>query len=119
MDYELWGRLLLAGATVRYTGIPFGMFRRHEAQKTQAICAQTLSTLDAAEALLELATDLDFRTKREILDDLRRYRYEFPQLAWRDTGRLARLGLPRSIVNGIRQLKRSGTIVGELTRSAK
>jgi glycosyltransferase involved in cell wall biosynthesis len=119
MDYELWGRLLLAGAKVRYTGIPFGMFRRHEAQKTQAICAQTLSTLDAAEALLEMAIDLDLQTKREILNDLRRYRHEFPQLAWRDTGRLARLGLPRSIVNGIRHLKWSGTIVGGLTRSAK
>jgi glycosyltransferase involved in cell wall biosynthesis len=119
MDYELWGRLLLAGAKVRYTGIPFGMFRRHEAQKTQAICEQTLSTLDAAETLLGMASDLDLQTKQEILDDLRRYRHEFPQLAWRATGRLARLGLPRSIVNGIRHLKRSGTIAGGLTRSAK
>ena len=70
MDYELWGKFFLAGATVRYTGIPFGIFRRHEAQKTQAICEQTVSTLDAAEALLGMASDLDLQTKQEILADL-------------------------------------------------
>ena len=35
MDYELWGRFFLAGATVHYTGIPFGYFRWHHGQKTQ------------------------------------------------------------------------------------
>ena len=119
MDYELWGRLLLAGATMRYTGIPFGMFRRHEAQKTQAISEQTLSTLDAAEALVDMASGLDLQTKREILADLRRYRHEFPEMVWRGTGRLARLGLPRSIVNGIRHLKQSGMTVSGLGRSIK
>ena len=112
MDYELWGRLLLAGATVRYTGIPFGVFRRHDAQKTQQIYAQTLSTLDAAEALLEMASGLDPQTKQEIAAELRRYRDEYPRLYWRSTGRLARLGLPRSMVNAVRYLRRAGMNIG-------
>src|SRR5262249_53462444 len=33
MDYELWGRFLMADGRFHYTGIPFGMFRRHRAQK--------------------------------------------------------------------------------------
>src|SRR5205085_2142938 len=35
MDFELWGRFFLAGAKVAYTEIPFGLFRCHDAQKTQ------------------------------------------------------------------------------------
>jgi len=116
MDYELWGRLLLAGATVRYTRIPFGVFRRHEAQKTGEILKQTMSTLDVAEALLGMATRLDLTTKREISAELRRYRDEYPGIAWRGTGRLARLGLPRPIVNGIRRLRRAGTIASGAPR---
>ena len=119
MDYELWGRLLLAGATLRYTEIPFGMFRHHEAQKTRQIVQQTLSTLDVAEALLGMAAGLDLRTKEEIASELRQYRDEFPELTWRNSGRLARLGLPRSIVKGIRYLKRAGMILGSSPRSVE
>jgi hypothetical protein len=118
MDYELWGRLLLAGAKVRYTGIPFGMFRRHEAQKTQLICEQTLSTLDAAEMLLGMANGLDSHTKQEISAELRRYRHEYPELTWRSTGRLAQLGLPRPIVHGIRYLTRKAKSVPGFSRTA-
>jgi glycosyltransferase involved in cell wall biosynthesis len=116
MDYELWGRLLLAGATVRYTGIPFGVFRRHEAQKTQQSYEQTMSALDAAEALLGMANGLDLQTKEEIFAELRRYREEYPELAWRGSGRLARLGLPRPMVHGIRHLKRAVTSVSGFSR---
>jgi glycosyltransferase involved in cell wall biosynthesis len=105
MDYELWGRLLLAGVRVEYTGIPFGCFRRHEAQKTGEILTQTASTLDAAEALLALDNLLSSETKREILADLRTYREEYPDIAWKHSGRLARIGLPRSIVTTIRTLR--------------
>jgi hypothetical protein len=112
MDYELWGRLLLAGATVRYTGIPFGVFRRHEAQKTQHAYEQTMSALDAADVLLGLASGLDLQTRQEISAELRRYREEYPELAWRSSGRLARLGLPHSIVNAIRYVRRAGMNVG-------
>jgi hypothetical protein len=112
MDYELWGRLLLAGAKVRYTGIPFGVFRRHEAQKTQHAYEQTMSALDAADVLLGLASGLDLQTRQEISAELRQYREEYPELAWRSSGRLARLGLPRSIVTAIRYVRRAGMNVG-------
>jgi glycosyltransferase involved in cell wall biosynthesis len=116
MDYELWGRLLLAGATVRYTGIPFGVFRRHEAQKTQQSYEQMLSTLDAAEALLGIASGLELQTKQEIFTELRRYRDEYPEIFWRGTGRLARLGLPRPMVHGIRYLRRAVMSVSSFSR---
>ena len=34
MDYELWGKFLLAGATFQYTHIGIAMFRLHDQQKT-------------------------------------------------------------------------------------
>jgi hypothetical protein len=119
MDYELWGRLLLAGATIRYTGIRFGVFRHHEAQKTHQIHEQIMSTLDVAEALLRIATGLDPQTREDISVELRRYRDEYPAMSWRNSGRLARLGLPRSIVNGLRRLRQAGMSPSDLLRLPK
>jgi len=119
MDYELWGRLLLAGATIRYTGIRFGVFRHHEAQKTHQIHEQIMSTLDVAEALLGIATGLDPQTREDISVELRRYRDEYPAMSWRNSGRLARLGLPRSIVNGLRRLRQAGMSPSDLLRLPK
>ena len=100
------GRFLLAGAELRYTGIPFGCFRFHEAQKTTDIARQTASTLDVAETLLA-AADLPPSSKRGLQAELQAYRQEYPQVLWKQTGRLARLGLPPSIVSPIRSLKQS------------
>jgi glycosyltransferase involved in cell wall biosynthesis len=105
MDYELWGKFFLAGTRIQYTGIPFGVFRRHQAQKTHQIVQQTLSTLDAAEMLAGEADSLSSEAKQDILAELRAYRTEYPGIAWKQTGRLARLGLPPSIVTPLRQLK--------------
>ena len=33
MDYDLWGRMLLHGASVHYTAIDIGVFRVHSSQK--------------------------------------------------------------------------------------
>jgi hypothetical protein len=114
MDYDLWGRLLLAGARMRYTGIPFGVFRLHEAQKTQQGWGRevTFSMLDTAETLLGMASGLDVRSKQEIASELRRCRDE----VWRGTGRLARLGLPRPMVHGIRYLRRAVKSVSGFSR---
>jgi hypothetical protein len=120
MDYELWGRFFLAGARVQYTGIPFGFFRRHEAQKTKAIEAQTQSTFDVAEALLALAESLPTAEREDILTELRAYREAYPELAWQHTGRLARLGLPPSIVTPLRMIKEKvQRSISDLTGSAK
>ena len=106
MDYELWGKFFLAGATVQYTGIPFGFFRRHKGQKTQESRKQTESMLDVATALIALADTLSAEAKQEILADLQAYREEYPEILWKQTGRLARLGLPPSIVIPIRNFDR-------------
>ena len=105
MDYELWGRFLVAGATFNYTGLAFGCFRRHAAQKTSAIEKQIASTLDVAEELLQAAQCLPARTKANIAAELRAYRHEHPEIVWRHTGRLARLGLPRSLVMCLRRVR--------------
>jgi hypothetical protein len=74
----------------------------HQAQKTTDIVRQTDSTLDTAIALLALTDSLSPEAKDEILADLKAHKAEFRDLAWSSTGRLARLGLPRSIVTPVR-----------------
>jgi hypothetical protein len=105
MDYELWGRFFLAGAKIRYTGIPFGMFRWHPGQKTQENIKQTESMLDAAAALVSLADSLPAERKQAILADLQAYREAYPLMVWRGSGRLAAIGLPPSIVIPVRKLR--------------
>ena len=101
MDYELWGRLLLAGVRFEYTDIPFGIFRQHEQQKTHDGWRTTQSLIATATRLLALAEDLPHHTRQEILGDLRAYERE----CWRRTGRLARLRLPRRVVMRLRTLR--------------
>jgi glycosyltransferase involved in cell wall biosynthesis len=105
MDYELWGRLLLAGATIVYTEIPVGIFRCHEAQKTHNLLKQTNALLDAAEALIRQPNPLPTQLRLELLQDLHDYRADYPAKLWKESGRLARLGLPESIVMPLRKLK--------------
>jgi len=105
MDYALWGHLLLAGATVVYTGIPFGIFRCHEAQKTHNLLKQTNSLLDAAEALIALPNPLTAELKLELLTEFREYRAAYPGILERESGRLTRMGLPQSVVAPIRKLR--------------
>lgn len=105
MDYELWGKLLLAGAEFRYTDIPFGMFRQQPNQKTQNVLEQTRSLLDTAAKLVRQADDFPSETKEQILSDLKDYDRRYQVQYWRGTGRLARIGLPPSIVGHLRKLK--------------
>ena len=120
MDYELWGKFFLAGARVRYTGIPFGVFRLHNAQKTRESLKQTESTLDVAQALIASTDSLSPETKQEILADLKAYREEYPEIVWKHSGRLARLDLPSSIVIPIRNLRQNlERTIGSLMRSSK
>ena len=99
MDYELWGKFLLAGAKFQYTAIAFGMFRLHAAQKTHDGWLQTQSLLHTAARLIERATTIDDETRRAMLADLRSYE----TATWRRSGRLARMGLPRGLVVRLRQ----------------
>jgi hypothetical protein len=105
MDYELWGEFFLAGANFRYTDINFGMFRQHAAQKTQDALGRTASLIDAARRLVEKAECLSTETRSEILAELDSYSRSYPARYWRDTGRLARIGLPPGAVTRLRSLR--------------
>lgn len=101
MDYELWGKFLLTGASLQYTGIPVGMFRLHSDQKTHDGWPQTQSLVATAARLVGRAPTVTEETRQAILADLRAYEDQ----CWTRTGRLARLGLPRRVVMRLRQLR--------------
>lgn len=105
MDYELWGKFFLAGAKFQYTDIPFGMARRHPYQKTADGWRQTQSLLDTAIKLVSLTDCLSEETRDDILADLDAYYDSYRKSYWRNSGRLARLGLPPNIVIPIRNLR--------------
>jgi Glycosyl transferase family 2 len=105
MDYELWGRLFLAGAKFQYTKIPFGMFREHQKQKIHDMLRQTRSLIDTATKLVSQADCLSETTKNEILADLEAYRLQYEKQYWEGSGRLAKIGLPRSLVLQLRRLR--------------
>lgn len=103
MDYELWGKFLLAGATFRYTDVQFAKFREHEQQKTQDMLRQTRSLIATANKLVSKA-EFSHAKKNELLADLDQYLCEYEKQHWLGTGRLARLGLPRELVMMLRRL---------------
>lgn len=105
MDYELWGKFFLADASFQYTGIPFGMARRHPAQKTHDGLRQTRALVETAAKLVTLADNFSEETRRELLADLDAYWTGFPKAHWRNSGRLARIGLPPFVVRPLRNFK--------------
>jgi len=105
MDYELWGKLLLAGANFQYTGIPFGMLREHPDQKTQNVLQTNQSLLETAAKLVAQAEVFSEPTKAAILADLRAYGDAWEVQYWKGTGRLAKLPLPRPLVTSLRTAK--------------
>jgi glycosyltransferase involved in cell wall biosynthesis len=106
MDYELWGHLLLRGARVHYTGIPFGFFRRRRDQKTNDEEKSIESMIDAAERLVVAAKLLASQKKEEILAELKAYRKAYKEARWKQSGRLAKLGLPPAIIEPLRHFRR-------------
>lgn len=101
MDYELWGRLFMAGVSFRYTHIRFGVFRVHGDQKTSQGWATTQSLIATASKLATEAAGLDGRIRGEILADLLAYKLDY----WRESGPLARLGLPEGLVLSLRDFR--------------
>jgi glycosyltransferase involved in cell wall biosynthesis len=109
MDYELWGKFFLAGARFEYTHIPFGMFRVHDQQKTAHGWATTQSLIATAVNLVAQARDIPESLRDEVVADLYAHERDY----WRETGRLARLGLPERVVCALRDMHAS------LRRSAR
>lgn len=105
MDYELWGKLFLAGARFQYTEIPFGMFRRHHGQKTIDGLRTTQSLIDTALKLLDLADSFSQEARGAILVDLHAYLGEYEKRFGNQIGRLDRMGLPAPVVTQARHLR--------------
>src|SRR5262249_27527205 len=103
MDYELWGKFFLAGANFQYTEVPFGMHRRHIEQKPKNGFRPLKTLIPQAWRLTRFAKGLPKKGKAPIREELHAYLAGYPDSQWRHTGRLARLGLPRPIVAGIRK----------------
>jgi Glycosyl transferase family 2 len=103
MDYELWGKFFLAGAKFQYTEVPFGMHRRHDQQKSNDLSRSTESLIPLAIRFVGLAEGLSEEEKESIRNELQAYFAAYPETQWRESGRLARWGLPRPIVAGIRK----------------
>src|SRR5262249_11063901 len=105
MDYELWGKLFLAGAKFQYTGIPFGIARGHPDQKTRQGLRQTQALISTATDLIALAKNLSESTRNQLLVELDVYWVRYQKEYWRGSGRLARIGLPRIVVKALRNLR--------------
>ena len=105
MDVDLWGKFFLAGATFHYTDIPFGMFREHAKQKIHDMLRQTRSFIETVAKLVDQADVFSEATKKEILENLRVYLKDYEKDYWKGSGRLAKLGLPRSLVLQLRRLR--------------
>ena len=100
MDYELWGKFLLAGATFQYTHIPFARFRIHGQQKTGQGWATTQSLIHTAVKLVARADRMPEQVRQSLVADLRAYEHEY----WLETGPLARLRLPQGVVLPLRDI---------------
>ena len=105
MDYELWGKLLCAGATFSHTDVQFGMFREHSEQKTHNVLQVTESLLSTAAKLAITADCLSEDKKKEIIAEINSYSTAYMNDYWRGSGRLAKIGLPPRIVTPIRRLR--------------
>ena len=103
MDYELWGKFLLAGARFQYTHISFAMFRLHGRQKTGQDWTQTQSLIKTAVTLVSQARGFSESARRSLVADLHAYEREY----WLGTGPLARVGLPPNMVLRLRDLRAS------------
>jgi glycosyltransferase involved in cell wall biosynthesis len=105
MDYELWGKFFLAGASFQNTGVHFGIFRQHSDQKTCDMLSATESMLTAAAKLVRTAACFSEEQKAVILAELDDYGRWYKREHWRRSGRLASLGLSPIIVTPVRKIR--------------
>jgi glycosyltransferase involved in cell wall biosynthesis len=76
MDYELWGRLLLAGAQIRYTDLDVGMFRVHANQKTSQFWETTQSLTRSTRRLIRDHPEWSNEKKEDFLSKVDAYEAE-------------------------------------------
>jgi glycosyltransferase involved in cell wall biosynthesis len=105
MDYELWGNFFLAGLEFQYTEIPFGILRRRRGQKSADGLRTTDALIPAALRLLERAQGLSNEKRNSLRESLLAYQAGYPEAHWKNSGRLARWGIPRPLVTAIRSVR--------------
>jgi len=98
MDYDLWCRLLKQ-SRIEYVDSVLAHFRFHQDQKTSDFDVVTDHLRSCAARHVDNA-DLEEGARRWLTKRIERYDY----YRWRKTGRLARSGLPRPVVESIRAL---------------
>ena len=76
---------------------------------------QTRSLLEVAASIVRVS-GFSARAQVGLLDDLDRYHTLFRKEHWRNSGRLARLGLPSSVVGVLRKIKGLFLTPGEMPR---
>ncbi|WP_240331708.1 hypothetical protein [Salinibacter ruber] len=100
MDYDLWGRFFLHGLDIEYLDTDVGMFRQHADQKTARRWNSEKSIVRVAHRLI----DRSERWTNEEKEDLHGNVQDYLDQVWRETGPLARKGLPEWLVLRIRRL---------------
>lgn len=101
MDYDLWGRMLLAGADVQHVDVDVALFRHHAAQKTTSSWQVTQDLVTRAQYFARQHPEWTEAKKRRMVQRLK----DYEEQVWRRSGRLARMGLPRPLVRQLRRAK--------------
>jgi hypothetical protein len=99
MDYEFWGRLMLAGVEIKRTHIDFGIFRKYEGQKISDRVAITRSLVDGARLLIAAHPEWSSEKKAELRHHVDAYWREYKWKARRDAGRRALGSVARRLRN--------------------
>lgn len=108
MDYALWGDLLIEGLKVVSTDVRYGVIRRHEQQKTSNRTDTTKSIVKKAHKIIEKKEEFEKSSKEDLHKHVEEYKYKeknIEEVRFRKSGRLAKMGLPKGIVSGLRHIK--------------
>lgn len=98
MDYEFWGRLMLAGLRIKRTHIDFGIFRRHDGQKIADHERITESLVKGAHSIIDAHPTWSLEKKERLYSHVENYWKAFNH----DTGLLDRMGLPHAVKSFLR-----------------
>ena len=119
MDYDLWGRFFLRELDVEYLDVDVGMFRQHAEQKTARRWHSEKSIVRVAHRLIDQCETWSPEEKQALHNQTQEYLDD----VWRETGPLARMGLPEGIVLKLRRLherwKRLRIYLGGVKREVK
>lgn len=105
MDYELWGKFFLQGASFKYNDIEFGIFRSHKSQKTKDGLRMTCSLVQTARKLIGICEFLPKTKRKSLLADLRAYKKAY--LGRRR--RLEEVGIPTWLISILVTIKQEAT----------